>query len=49
MEKFFKNPLYTGIATMVVLVIVVAWMWDSYKNSKKDFYGMLKNEAVTAI
>jgi len=48
MEKFFKNPLYTGIATMVILVIVAAWMWDSYKNSKKDFYGLLAQPAVTA-
>lgn len=42
MEKIIKNPLYTGVAIFVILVIVVAWMWDSYKNPSKDFYGMLK-------
>lgn len=41
MEKFFKNPLYTGIATMVMLVLLVAWMWDTYKSSNKNFYGLL--------
>lgn len=49
MEKFLKNPLYTGIATFVILAVVVLWMWDSYKNSKKDFYGLLANPAVAAI
>jgi hypothetical protein len=49
MEKFFKNPLYTGIATMVVLVIVVAWVWDSHKNSKKDFYGLLPATVAAPI
>jgi hypothetical protein len=47
MEKFFKNPLYTGIATMVILVLVVAWIWDDKKNSKKDFYGLLPTSAPT--
>lgn len=46
MEKFLKNPIYTGIATFVILVIVVAWMWDSYKNSKKDFYGLMKTSVA---
>lgn len=49
MEKFFKNPLYTGIATMLILVVVVAFVYDSYKNSKKDFYGLLASPAVTTI
>ncbi len=47
MEKFFKNPLYTGIATMVILVLVVAWIWDDKKNSKKDFYGLLSTPVAT--
>lgn len=48
MEKFFKNPLYTGIATMVILVLVVAWIWDSYKSSNQNFYGLL-NKPVAAV
>jgi putative effector of murein hydrolase len=49
MEKFFKNPLYTGIATMLILVVVVAFVYDNYKNTKKDFYGMLSPTAVATV
>lgn len=50
MEKFFKNPLVTGVATVLILVIVAAWVYDSYKNTKKDFYGLLPSPvAATAI
>jgi galactitol-specific phosphotransferase system IIC component len=43
MEKFFKNSLYMGIATVTILVLVVLWIWDEKKNTKKDFYGLLKS------
>lgn len=43
MEKFFKNPLYMGIATVSILVLVVLWIWDEKKNASKDFYGLLKS------
>jgi hypothetical protein len=43
MEKFFKNPLYMGIATVTILVLVVLWIWDEKKNANKDFYGLLKS------
>ena len=48
MEKFFKNPLYTGIATMLILVLIAAWIFDSYKNSSKNFYGLLDRPVTTA-
>jgi len=47
MVKLIRNPLYTGLAIFAILVIVVAWMWDSYRNKNKDFYGMIKPEATT--
>ena len=42
MEKFFTKPLYTGIATMLLLVLVVAFIYDEKTNVKKDIYGLLK-------
>ena len=48
MEKFFRNSLYTGIAIFAILVVVVAWMWDSYRNPSKDFYGWIKPESAAA-
>lgn len=42
MEKFFKNPLYMGIATVAILALLVLWVWDEKKNPNKDFYGLLK-------
>jgi len=46
MDKLFKNPLYTGIATFVTLVIILAWVYDEKTNPKKDFYGLLKPKAT---
>jgi len=47
MEKFFKNPLYMGIATVSILVLVVLWIYDDKKNASKDFYGLLKPSTPT--
>lgn len=41
-EKFLKNPVYTGAATMLILVVVLAWVYDEKTNPRKDFYGLLK-------
>ena len=46
MEKFFKNPLYMGIITVLTLVVVVAWLYDQSTNPAKDFYGILKPKTV---
>lgn len=49
MEKFLKNPLYTGAAIFTILVVVVAFVWDQSKNPKKDFFGVLKPETTPAV
>lgn len=41
-EKFFKNPLTLGVATVLTLVIVVAYIYDEKTNPAKNFYGLLK-------
>lgn len=47
-DKFFKNPKYMGMVTVAILILVVALIWDSYKNPSKDFYGLLtSNTPVT--
>ena len=43
-EKFFKNQRNTGIMVAVVLVLVIAVLWDDKKNPRKDFYGLLKSQ-----
>ena len=43
MDKFFKNPKYMGIVAVLTLVLVIALIWDSYKNPQKDFFGVLKS------
>jgi hypothetical protein len=47
MEKFLKNPLYTGIAIFGILLILVLWVWDEKKNPQKDFFGLLKTNTPT--
>lgn len=47
MEKIFKNPLYTGIATFITLVIVLAWIYDEKTNPAKNFYGLLTVKTKT--
>lgn len=37
--------MYQGIAIMLVLVLVVAWIYDSYKSTNKNFFGLLKSVA----
>ena len=46
-DKFFKNPKYMGIVSVVTLVLVAALIWDSYKNPKRDFFGVLKTSTPT--
>lgn len=46
MEKFLKNPVYTGAAIFLILVVVVAFVWDQSKNPKKDMFGLLKSTPV---
>lgn len=45
LDKFFKNPKYMGMVTVAILVLVLALIWDSYKNPSKDFYGLLKTSS----
>lgn len=45
-EKFFKNPLYMGIATILTLALVAAWIYDEKTNPAKNFYGLLKPKAT---
>lgn len=45
-EKFFKNPLYMGIATVLTLVVVLLWVYDDKKNPNKDFFGLLKQKST---
>lgn len=46
LEKFFKNPVNTGIIAVITLVVIFAWVYDSSTNPKKDFYGLLKPKAT---
>ena len=48
-EKFFKNPLYTGIATVLTLLVIILWVYDEKTNPKKDFYGLLKPKATATV
>lgn len=48
MEKFLKNPLYTGLAIFGILLILVLWIWDE-KKGNKDFYGLLKNSNTPVV
>jgi hypothetical protein len=43
MDKIFKNPKVMGWISIVTLVLIVALIWDSYKNPSKDFFGVLKS------
>ena len=42
-DKFIKNPRAMGWVAVVTMILIVALIWDSYKNPAKDFYGLLKN------
>lgn len=46
MDKIFKNPKYMGMVAVLTLVLVIALIWDSYKNPRKDFFGVLKSSAA---
>jgi len=46
MEKFLKNPLYMGIVSVTILVVLILWVWDEKKNPNKDFYGLLKSTPI---
>lgn len=41
-DKLIKNPRVMGAIAILTFVVIVALVWDSYKNPKKDFYGLLK-------
>lgn len=43
MDKILKNPKIMGWVAIATLVLVVALIWDSYKNPRKDFFGVLKS------
>lgn len=45
MEKFLKNPYYQGIMIAAILVVTLAVAWDSYKNPKRNFFGLLNPKA----
>jgi hypothetical protein len=47
MDKIFKNPKIMGWVAILTFVLIVALIWDSYKNPSKDFYGLLKSKTVT--
>lgn len=49
MDKFLKNPKIMGWVAIVTLVLVVALIWDSYKNPRKDFFGVLKSSTPAAV
>lgn len=48
MDKFFKNPKYMGIIAVVTLVVILLFVWDTYKNPRRDFYGLLKSSTPAA-
>jgi hypothetical protein len=48
LDKFFKNPKYMGMVAVITLVLVIALIWDSYKNPRKDFFGVLKSSTPSA-
>jgi hypothetical protein len=47
-DKFLKSPKNMGIIAILTLVLVVALIWDSYKNPKKDFFGVLKSSTPSS-
>ena len=48
-EKFFKNPKMMSWVAVLTLVLIVALIWDSYKNPRKDFYGLLKSDRKSVV
>lgn len=48
MEKFLKNPVYMGIVTLLILVIVASLVWDKYQNNGKVLFGVLTSKAIAA-
>lgn len=46
LDKVIKNPRIMGIVALLTFVVIIALVWDSYKNPKKDFYGLLKPTPV---
>ncbi len=48
MEKFLKNPVYMGIITLLILVVVVSLVWDKYQNNNKVLFGVLTQKAIAA-
>ncbi len=49
MDKFFKNPKYMGIISVLTLVLLIALLWDDKKNPDKDFFGLLKSNSATPV
>nr|WP_319570244.1 hypothetical protein [uncultured Draconibacterium sp.] len=47
-EKFFKNSMYQGIMIALILVVLVAFVYDDKKNAKRDFFGLLKSSTPIA-
>jgi hypothetical protein len=48
-SKILKNPVYTGGAAILALIILVLYVIDDRKNPKKDFYGLLKPKTTPAV
>lgn len=47
MDKYFKNPKIMGWIALITLVVLIAFVYDSYKS--KNFYGLLGASTPAAV